>query len=811
MAKPESHQTPIREITEEVQRSFLDYAMSVIVDRALPDVRDGLKPVHRRILYAMRDLGLTHSAKYRKSATVVGEVLGKYHPHGDVAVYDAMVRLAQDFSLRYPLVQGQGNFGSIDGDPPAAMRYTEARLAAISDEVLADIDKETVNFRPNFDGSTNEPSVLPTRIPQLLVNGSVGIAVGMATNIFPHNLGEVLDGLMHLIDNPDADVTDLVQFIKGPDFPTGATIYNERDIHDAYATGRGPIVCRGTADITEGKHGFQIIITEIPYQVNKAELIVSIAELVKTKRIEGIRDVRDESDRQGLRIAIDLKQDAFPKKVLNQLYKFTDIQKTFHFNMLALVDGIQPQVMGLKQMLEKFVEFRREVVVRRSRFDLRKAQERAHILEGLQTALDHIDEVIKVIKQSASREDAFHNLMKKFKFSDRQATAILEMRLQALAGLERKKVEDELAEKRTLIAYLQDLLKNPKKVLGVVKEELQEIRTKYADERRTKVVKSPLREIGEEELVPEENALFVLTRGGYVKRLAPDELRAQRRGGKGLIGIATKEEDIVSHFFMANTHDNLLFFTNSGKVFQVKAHEVPEASRQSKGRALVNFLQILPTDLITAVIPIPKNEKGTYLFMATARGIIKKVDINAFDQVRRNGMIAINLKSNDELQWVLRTSGNDEVVLMTSGGSAIRFREKDVRPMGRAAAGVIGIRLEKDERVVGSDVVPSKAAAGLQILAVMEHGYGKRTDLKHYKVQKRGGKGIMTAKLTPKTGPLVSAHVISEENTELIAVSRKGQVIRTAIKEVSVLGRATQGVRIMRLQAGDRVASVVVA
>ncbi len=812
-ATPEPQQptsSPTREITAEVRRAFLDYAMSVIVDRALPDVRDGLKPVHRRILYAMRDLGLTHSAKYRKSATVVGEVLGKYHPHGDAAVYESMVRMAQDFSLRYPLVQGQGNFGSIDGDSAAAMRYTEAKLAAIADDVLADIEKDTVDFRPNFDGSTNEPSVLPTRVPQLLVNGSFGIAVGMATNIYPHNLGEVIDGVVHLIDNPDADVTDLTQFIKGPDFPTGATIYGEQDIHAAYATGRGPVVCRGTAEVTEGKRGFQIIITEIPYQVNKAELIVKMADLVKEKRIEGIKDIRDESDREGLRIAVDLKQDAFPKKVLNQLYKYTDLQKTFHFNMLALVDGIQPQVLGLKQLLERFIDFRREVVLRRAKFDLRKAQDRAHILEGLKKALDHIDEIIKLIKQSASRDDAFQNLMKKFKFSDRQATAILEMKLQALAGLERKRVEDELAEKLKLIAYLEGLIKSPKKILGVVKDECLEVRAKYGDERRTKVVKSPLREIGEDELVPEESALFMLTRGGYVKRLAPDELRAQKRGGKGLIGIATKEEDVVSHFFLANTHDNLLFFTNSGKVFQVKAYEVPEASRQSKGRALTNFLQILPTDIITAVIPIPKNEKGSFLFMATAHGVIKKVDIKALADVRRNGMIAIALKGGDELQWVIRTSGSDEVVLVTSDGNAIRFKEKDTRPMGRTAAGVIGMRLDKDVRVVGADVVPSKAEHGLQVLAVMAHGYGKRTDLKAYKVQKRGGKGIMTAKLTPKTGDLVFAHVVSEEDAELIVVSRKGHVIRSAIKEVPVLGRATQGVRIMRLDAKDAVASVVV-
>lgn len=812
MASDEPQFTPDirkKEITDEIQKSYLEYAMSVIVARALPDVRDGMKPVHRRILYAMHTLGLTHSAKYRKSATVVGEVLGNYHPHGDTAVYDSMVRLAQDFSLRYPLVDGQGNFGSIDGDSAAAMRYTEARLTKISDDLLSDIDKETVDWRPNYDGSKKEPVVLPTRIPNLLVNGSMGIAVGMATNIPPHNLGEVLDATMHLIDNPDADVKELVQFVKGPDFPTGGFIYNEKDIINAYATGRGPVLTRGKAEIVEAKKGFQIIISEVPYQVNKAEMIIKIADLVKEKKIEGIRDIRDESDREGIRVAIDLKQDSFPKKILNQLYKYTELQKTFHFNMLGLVDGIQPHILGLKTLLEKFIEHRRDVVTRRTRFELGKAKDRAHILEGLKKALDHIDEIITTIRKSESREDAFHNLIKRFKFSDRQTQAILDMKLQALAGLERKKIEDELKEKKKLIAYLEDLLAHPKKILAVVREECKEIREKYGDERRTKVVKTALREIGEEELVPEEDALFMLTRGGYIKRLAPDDLKAQKRGGKGLIGIATKEEDVVENFFLANTHDNLLFFTNSGKVYQTKGYEVPESSRQSKGRALVNFLQILPTDRITAVVPIPKDQKGTYLFMTTAHGVIKKVDIDAFSAVRKSGMIAINLKGDDELRWVLQTSGNDELIMTTSGGNAIRFKEKDVRPMGRVASGVIGIRMDDKERVVGADVVPSGAEKGLMLLAVMEHGYGKRTEVKQYKVQKRAGSGIMTAKITPKTGQLVSAHVTSEENKELIAISKKGQVIRTSVESISVLGRATQGVRIMKLDASDSVASVV--
>ena len=806
-----------------MQKSYLEYAMSVIVARALPDVRDGLKPVHRRILYCMNEMGLRPGAKYQKSAKVVGQVLGNYHPHGDAAAYESMVRMAQDFSLRYPLVDGQGNFGSVDGDPAAAYRYTEARLSSIAEPLLADIEKDTVNFRDNFDGSKQEPEVLPTRIPNLLINGSMGIAVGMATNIPPHNLTEVLDASMYLIDNKDADISDLMNFVKGPDFPTGGVIYNEQDVINAYATGRGPVVMRGVADIVESKKGFQVIISEIPYQVNKAELIIHIADLVKDKKLDGIRDIRDESDKEGLRIAIDLKQDAFPRKVLNQLYKYTELQKAFHFNMLGLVDGIQPQILGLKSLLEKFIEHRREVIVRRSKFELKKAQDRAHILEGLKKALDYIDEIIKIIRASDSKEDAFNNLIKKFKFSDKQATAILEMKLQALAGLERKKINDELKEKRELIAYLEDLLASPKKVMGVIKNELKEVKEKYGDERRTKVIKSPLREIGEEELVPEEDSLFMLTKGGYIKRMAPDDIRSQKRGGKGLIGIATKEEDVVSQFFMANTHDSLLFFTNSGKVFQTKGYEVPESSRQAKGKAIVNFLQVAPNDVITAVVPIAKNSNGDFLFMVTANGVVKKVDMDAFSQVRKSGIVAIKLKGDDELKWVLATSGNDQVMLVTSGGNAIRFKEKDVRPMGRGAAGVIGIRLEKSqgegshrgtskgagsEKIVGADVIPAGVEKGLKILVVMENGYGKRTDLKFYKVQNRGGRGIMTARITPKTGKIVSAHVTSEDNKEVVAVSRKGQVIRTSIDGISVLGRATQGVRVMRLETGDGLASV---
>lgn len=800
-----------REIVQEMQESYLDYAMSVIVARALPDIRDGLKPVHRRILYSMHEMGLRHNAKVVKSAKIVGHIMGNYHPHGDIAIYDSVARMAQDFSLRYPLVDGQGNWGSIDGDSPAAMRYTEARMTSLAEEILTDIDKETVDFRDNYDATHQEPSVLPTRIPNLLINGSMGIAVGMATNMPPHNLGEVIDGLAHLIDNPDSSVNDLTAFIKGPDFPTGGTIYNEKDILNAYATGKGPIVMRAKADIIESeKRGFQIIITEIPYQVNKAELIVKIADLVKEKKVDGIRDVRDESDKDGLRIAVDLKQDAFPRKVLNQLFKYTELQKTFHVNALALVDGIQPQILDLKSLLQKFIEHRQVVVRRRSQYDLRKAQERAHILEGLKKALDHIDEIIKLIKKSESREDAFSNLIKQYKFSDRQATAILEMKLQTLAGLERKKIEDELKEKQGLVAYLEDLLAHPKKILGVVKEEFKEIKNKYADERKTKIVKSALQEIGEEELIPEEESLFMVTYGGYIKRIPPDILHAQKRGGKGLIGMATKEEDTISHFFVANTHDQIMFFTNSGKVFQTKGYEVPESTRQAKGKALVNFLQITPQDRVTAIVPISKKKQSKYLVMVTANGIIKKVGREAFGQVRRSGMVAIKLKKDDELKWVETSSGSDDIMLITSDGSAIRFKEKDIRPMGRSAAGVIGMRLDQGAKIVGAEVVPAGAGHNLKLLVIMSKGYGKRTPLDAYKVQKRGGKGILTAKITNKTGDVVSAHVTSEENKEIIAVSRKGQVIRMELASISVLGRATQGVRIMKLDSGNAVASIVV-
>lgn len=798
-----------------MRESYLDYAMSVIISRALPDVRDGLKPVHRRILYTMfKELGVTHAAKFVKSARIVGECLGKYHPHGDAPVYETLVRLAQNFNLRYPLVDGQGNFGSLDGDPAAAPRYTEARMTQLAEELLTDIEKETVDFRDNYDATRKEPIVLPAMFPNLLVNGTLGIAVGMATNIPPHNLSEVIDATAHLIEHPDADLKQLLSFVQGPDFPTGGTVYNQHDVINAYATGRGPIVMRAVTDIEEQKRGFSIVVSEIPYQVNKAELIRKIAALVQTKKIESIRDIRDESDRSGLRIVLELKHDALPRKVLNQLFKYTDLQKTFHYNMVALVDGIQPQTLGLKNLLEHFIHHRQIVIRRRSQYELARAQERVHILQGLSQALDHIDAIIKLIKQSYNRDEAQRNLMKKYKFSDAQARAILELRLQQLAGLERKKIEDELTEKQKLIAYLENLLAHPKKIDLTIKQELLALKQKYGDGRHTRVIKSALQEIGEEELIPEEDNLFVMTLDGYIKRMLPTQLRAQKRGGKGLLGMVTKEQDAVSHFFLANTHDDLLFFTDSGKVFKLKGYEIPQAARNAKGRAIVNFLQITSSDAVTAIVPLSNRDESQsrtpdYLFMITSQGIVKKLKRAQFDNIRKSGMIAISLKKQDALRWVLPVWDKDQIILVTSGGNAIRFAEKDVRPMGRVASGVIGMRLSPQQEVVGADRLGG-AEAERYLLVVTQKGYGKRTGLKFYKTQRRGGRGIKTAKVTPKTGALVAAHITSSENTELIAISRKGQTIRTQISSISMLGRTTQGVRIMKVTSGDQIASVAI-
>lgn len=801
-----------RGIVEEMEQSYLDYAMSVIVARALPDVRDGLKPVHRRILYAMWGLGLRSSAKYRKSATVVGEVLGKYHPHGDVAVYDAMVRLAQDFSMRYPLVDGQGNFGSMDGDNAAAMRYTESRLASIADELLIDIEKKTVTFMPNYDGTHQEPQVLPSKLPNLLLNGTVGIAVGMATSIPPHNITELVDGTMYLIDHPDTSIEDLMQFVKGPDFPTGGIIYNQNDIRTAYATGKGSVVIRAVTDIQEKSSGYQIVVTEIPYQVNKAVMLEDIATLVKDKKIEGIRDLRDESDREGVRIVIELKKDAYPKKVLNRLFQLTNLQTSFHYNMLALVDGIQPRVLTLKMVLEEHVKHRKEVIRRRTEYDLERAKERAHILEGLMIALVKIDAVIKTIKQSQDKDQAKVNLMKQFKLTERQAIAILEMKLQQLANLERLKVEQEHKEKQKLIKDLQDILRSEKRILGIIKDELAELKKKYGDERRTKVNASAVGEFSQEDLIPNAPAVIMVTREGYIKRLPPETFRRQSRGGKGVIGLTTKEQDSAEQLLTTMTHADLLFFTTRGRLFQLKAYDVPEASRTAKGQAIVNFLQLGPDEKVTSVMSLKELGSYKYFAMVTRRGVMKRVQLGDFSNVRKSGLIAIKLKKDDVLEWVKPTTGEDDIVLVSSEGQSIRFKEKQIRAMGRNAAGVRGMRLKKADQIAGMAVIPSgKALQGEQLLVVMEHGYGKRTGLQQYKVQGRGGSGIKTAKITPKTGKIVAAFTVSSklEQEDLVIISDKGQVIRLPLKSVSVLGRATQGVRLMRFsETGDAVANV---
>ena len=800
-------------ITKEMQDCYLDYAMSVIVARALPDVRDGLKPVHRRILYAMHDIGLKPSAKFRKSATVVGEVLGKYHPHGDVAVYDSMVRMAQDFSMRYQLVNGQGNFGSMDGDSAAAMRYTEAKMTAIAEEMLFDIGKNTVDFIDNYDKSQKEPTVLPAKIPALLLNGSVGIAVGMATNIPPHNLSEIVSATAYLIDNPDATIEDLVKFVKGPDFPTGGLIYGQKDILNAYSAGKGRIDMRAVVEIVEAKKGrFQIIVSEMIYQVNKATLIEKIAELVKTKKIDGIKDIRDESDRDGVRVVIDLKNDAYPKKILNRLYKLTDLQKAFHVNMLALVDGIQPRVLNLKMILEYYIVHREEVVKRRTQFELDKAKERAHILEGLNIALDHIDEVIKTIKKASTKEDAHFALMKKFKLSDRQATAILEMKLQTLAGLERKKIKDELDEKLKLIKKLETILKSKTKIRNIIKDELAEVKDKYGDERRTKVYKNAIGEFSQEDLVPSEDTIVTLTREGYIKRMDPETYHVQRRGGKGVIGATMKEEDIIDHFFLTNTHNSLLFFTNYGRVFQTKAYEIPVSSRTAKGQSIVNFLQLSPDETVTAIISLKKEDKMNFLVMATKNGIIKKVKIEEFSKVRRSGLIAIKLKGGDELRWVRSSGGRNEIAMVASGGQSIKFKEKDIRAMGRTASGVKAIKLKPSTCVVSMDIVSDLEKEKTYILSISENGFGKLSDLKFYKTQRRGGSGIKTAIVNSKTGTIVGSRIISESQLEkdLIIISQKGQVIRIPLASVAKSGRATQGSKIMRLGDGDKISSIAV-
>ncbi|MFH0873249.1 MAG: DNA gyrase subunit A [Candidatus Komeilibacteria bacterium] len=803
----------LQPLVEEMQTSYLDYAMSVIVARALPDVRDGLKPVHRRVLYAMWNIGLKPGAKFRKSATVVGEVMGKYHPHGDSAIYESMVRMAQDFSMRYELVNGQGNFGSMDGDSAAAMRYTEAKLRPLAEEMLTDIEKNTVNFIPNYDGSQIEPSVLPAKAPNLLLNGSVGIAVGMATSIPPHNMTELVDAIIYLTDHPDCDVDDLMEFVKGPDFPTGGVIYNWNDIKATYSTGKGGIVIRGEAEIEETKEGqFRIIITSIPYQVNKSTLVEAIANLVRDKKVEGIKDLRDESDRDGVRVVVELKKDAYPKKVLNNLYKHTQLQETFHANLLALVDGLQPRVLTLKNFLEEYLKHRRVVVRRRTEFDLEKAKDRAHILEGLVMALDKIDAVIKTIRASKDKDVAKVNLITKFKLSDRQATAILEMRLQSLANLERLKIEGELKEKQTLIKELLDILKSEKKITSIIVEELKYLKEKFGDERRTRVVKGGVGEMTTEDLIPNEPAVVTITHDGYIKRLPPDTFKSQARGGKGVIGLTTKEEDQVEFFLATNTHDDLMFFTTRGRVFQLKAYDVPPASRTAKGTNIVNFLQLGPEEKVSSILQSADFRLYKYMVMVTEHGLIKRVGIDKFSNIRRSGLIALKLKEGDRLQWVKLSTGKDDIMLISAKGQAIRFKEKDIREMGRNAAGVRGMRLKGNDLIVGMDLLPEgQIQVGEQLLVVMSKGYGKRTPVKEYKVQGRGGSGVKTANVTPKTGEIKAVRIISSKHDgDAIIISKMGQVIRMPIKSVSILGRATQGVRLMRFkEAEDELTSLV--
>lgn len=803
-----------RDLEQEMQESYLDYAMSVIVARALPDVRDGMKPVHRRILYAMHSMGLRSGGKTTKSAKIVGEVLGKYHPHGDTAVYDSMVNMAQEFSMRYPLVIGQGNFGSLDGDNAAAMRYTEAKMSPYAEAILEDIEKDTVDFRPNYDTTEKEPSVLPGKLPNLILNGTLGIAVGMATDIPPHNLTEVAEGIITVIENPDVSIDELTDIIKGPDFPTGGIIYDRKSIKEAYATGKGGIVTRAKTEIDEMKNGqMRIVVSEIPYRVNKATLLEKIALLVQEKKVEGIKDVRDESDKDGVRVVVELKKGALANKILNQLFKYTQLQDTFHMNTLALIDGIEPQVLNLKTILEKYIEHRQIVVRRRTEFELRKAKDRAHILEGLKIALDNIDAVIKTIRASADRAEAHANLVKKFKLTDIQANAILDMRLQTLAGLERKKIEDELKEKLKLIAELEGILKSPKKILGIIKDEVIEMKDKFGDERRTQIVAQGVGEFAAEDLIPEDNVIISTTKSGYIKRQSPDTYRQQSRGGKGVIGQTLKEEDVIDQVLSASTHDDIMFFTNKGRVLVTKAYELPESSRTSKGQALVNFLQLGSEEYATAVLAIPKNSDAQFIVMATRNGLIKKVKRDEFAKVRRSGIIALSLKGDDELKWVRTSSGEDQIMLSTEDGQAIRFKESDVRAMGRLASGVGGIRLKKGDHVISMDIVNKEMEGqGREVLVITEHGLGKKTPIKDYKVQKRAGSGIKTVKITPKTGKIVSMAILdqSDEEKDLLLISKQGQTIKTPLKTISTLGRATQGVRVMKLNDDDTVANAAV-
>ncbi len=802
-----------RDLVTEMQQSYLDYAMSVIVSRALPDARDGLKPVARRILYVMGERGLRSGSKFNKSAQIVGQVMGDYHPHGDAAIYDAMVRLAQWFSLREPLVDGQGNFGSMDGDSAAASRYTEARMTKLSDELLADLDRETVPMVPNYTGTLVEPAVLPTKVPNLLLNGGVGIAVGMATNIPPHNLGELCDGVVALIDKPESTVEDLIEYIPAPDFPTGATVYAGQGLRDAYLTGRGKIVMRGVAEVEERKGGFRIVITELPYQVNKAELVSKIADLVKDKKIDGVTDVRDESNRLGIRVVVELKASSYPKKVLNRLYDLTPLQSAFHVNMLALVNEVEPRILTLKEALEEFIKHRQVVVRRRAEYDLRKAKERAHILEGLLKALDAIDEVVKLIRASKTRDEARQGLMAKFALSELQANAILDMRLATLVGLERDRLQAEYDEKLRLIAELEALLADELKILAVVRTETLEIKEKYPSERRTKIIPGELGEFRAEDLIPDEEVIVSFTKTGYVKRVPRDAYRSQNRGGKGVTGQSLKEDDEVAFLLNARTHDQLFLFTDSGKLFVTPVYEVPAAQRQAKGTPVVNIAQIMPSDRVTAVLALTKQQvkTGGYFVMGTTDGTIKKTEVAAYANVRKNGIIAINLAKGNELHWVRQTTGKDSVLMVSRAGQAILFKEEDVRPTGRSASGVRGMKLKPDDVVVSMDTLTAQQLKSDDVLTVFAKGFGKRTSLTQFDSQNRGGMGVKVGDVTPRTGPVAHASVVpAGAPGELMLMSSGGVTLKTPLKDVKQLGRVTQGVTLMKMSGDDQVVSVAV-
>jgi len=802
-----------REITEELRESYLDYAMSVIISRALPDARDGLKPVQRRILFAMNELGLTASAKTRKSATVVGETLGKFHPHGDIAVYDALVRMAQDFSLRYPLVQGQGNFGSVDGDPPGAMRYTECKLTSLASEMLEDLDKETVDFMPNYDATREEPKYLPAKLPQLILNGAMGIAVGMATNIPPHNLKEIVEAIIYLIDKPGAPIEELLTYVKGPDFPTGGIIYGQENILETYATGKGTIICRAKTEIIDDDKQKKILVTEIPYQVNKANLITKVAQLVEEKKIEGIKDLRDESDKEGLRIAIDIHNNALPKRILNQLFKYTEMEKSFHVNMLALVEnGLQPKVLSLKNILEEYINHRKDVVKRRTEFLLKKTKERIHILEGLSKALNHIDEIIKLIKSAENRDDAQKKLMAKYRFSEIQANAILEMKLSILAKLEKQKIENELKERLKLEEEYSIILQEPRRILKIIKDEINALKEKHDDGRKTQIEPFLPGEIKEEELIPPKEILITLSQTGYIKKMEPLALKTQKRGGKGVIGYETKnEEDAISHLLAANNRDKILFFTNKGYLFQLPAFEIAEGSRTGRGKLIQNYLNLRQGEQVIVLLNLAINLKETsyrYLVLATEKGLVKKTLLKEYENMRKGGIITIKLMSNDNLIDAAFTTGNDDIILISKNGQAIRFSEKEMRALARTTSGVRGLKLAENDKLINLiTIAPEVIKAAPQTLVISENGFGKRTKLNEYRKQKRGGSGIKTAKITEKTGVLVKTSLVQNQET-LIAISQKAQIIKANLNSIPILRRATQGVRIMKLEKGDKIAGV---